>query len=35
MTKAQALRQAQLDLIEETDSHVSVWASMILLGDWH
>ena len=35
MTKAQALQQAQLDLIEETDSHVSVWASMVLLGDWH
>ena len=35
MTKAQALRQAQLDQIEETDSHVSVWASMVLLGDWH
>lgn len=35
MTKAQALRQAQIDLIEETDSHVSVWASMVLLGDWH
>ena len=35
MSKAQALQQAQLDLIEETDSHVSVWASMILLGNWN
>ena len=34
MTKAEALRQAQLNQIAAPGSHASIWSSFVLIGNW-
>ncbi|MGK7877610.1 MAG: CHAT domain-containing protein [Xenococcaceae cyanobacterium] len=34
VTKAEALRQAQLNQIRDIEKHPSTWASIILIGNW-
>lgn len=34
MTKAEALRQAQLNQIATPGSHASIWSSFVLIGNW-